>query len=152
MACYEAASDGRALPNLNLMGASSAHKDLFVEVNAMQAPGGTSCGSANAPYNSMTDTVTDAVGHIHMPLPDVVKMVGDVYAAKGITPHFDVGDIAEYHAYAQGRDIRNVSFSRAGRVPGLRVPDFFFWVLSTLRADSARNPGAIVCSGERQVL
>jgi hypothetical protein len=90
--------DGQALPNLNAMGASSAHKDLFVEFNGLWAPAGTSYGGPNAPYNSTTVTLTDPNGHNHMPTPDTLKMIGDAYVAHGITPHFDVGDIATYHA------------------------------------------------------
>ncbi len=36
--------DGKPLPDLNAMGASSLHKDLFVEVGAMQAGPGTHYG------------------------------------------------------------------------------------------------------------
>ena len=88
---------GTPLPNLHAMGASSTHKDLFVEINAMWAPAGTTYGSANAPYSSSVTSVTDSVGHNHMPTPDVLKMIGDAYAAHGITPHFDVGDVTAYH-------------------------------------------------------
>ena len=90
--------DGEDLPNLNAMGADSNQKDFFVEVNAMKADPGTSYGSADAPYDSTNDTVTDAEGHHHMPTPEDLKRVGDAYAAKGIRPHFDVGDVASYHA------------------------------------------------------
>src|SRR5262245_65151685 len=44
--------DGQPLPNLNAMGASSSHRDLFIEVNAMWAAPGTQWGSHTAPYNS----------------------------------------------------------------------------------------------------
>jgi hypothetical protein len=89
---------GQPLPNLNAMGASAGHKDLFVEVNALKAMEGTSYGSPSAPYNSTITTLTDPAGHTHMPTPEVLKLVGDAFAAQGITPHFDVGDIASYHA------------------------------------------------------
>ena len=88
---------GALLPNLNAMGASSAHPDIFIEINAMYADPNTSYGSLTAPFSSTTTTVTDTAGHNHMPTPDVLKMVGDVYAAHGIVPHFDVGDPAAYH-------------------------------------------------------
>jgi hypothetical protein len=88
---------GTALPNLHAMGASSSQKDLFLELNAMWAEAGTSYGSSSAPYNATTTTVTDPVGHDHLPTPDVLKMVGDAYASHGITPHFDVGDVPAYH-------------------------------------------------------
>ncbi|MGH9411254.1 MAG: Ig-like domain-containing protein [Vicinamibacterales bacterium] len=92
------APNGVALPNLNAMGASSSHKDLFVEINAMWAAPGTSYGAPNAPASATAAVVTDAAGHNHMPTPDVLKLVGDAYASHGITPHFDVGDIDAYHA------------------------------------------------------
>jgi VCBS repeat-containing protein len=90
---------GDALPNLNAMGANSGHKDLFVEFNAMQAAAGTTYGSyPDAPINATTPSVTDMNGHNHLPTPDVLQMLGNVYAAHDITPHFDVGDITAYHA------------------------------------------------------
>jgi len=89
---------GTPLPNLNKMGASSSHKDLFIEVNAMWAPAGTSYGSAAAPYSSSVTTLTDLAGHNHMPTPDVLKMVGDAYAAHGISTHFDVGNTTAYQS------------------------------------------------------
>ncbi len=90
--------DGEDLPNLNAMGASSQHPDIFIEFNAMRAPAGTSYGSPSAPFSSTTPTVTDTVGHHHIPTPEVLRMLGDAYAARGITPHFDVGDITSYHS------------------------------------------------------
>jgi hypothetical protein len=87
--------NGEPLPNLHAMGASSSHKDLFVEVNAMQAANGTTYGG-----------VADADGHNHLPTPEVLKMVGDAYAnasvvnpdsSTGIKAHFDVGGITAYH-------------------------------------------------------
>ena len=92
-----ASPSGTPLPNLHAMGASSLHKDLFVEINAMWAPPGTSYGAPGAPFSSAATTVTDSAGHNHMPTPDVLKMIGDAYAAHGITPHFDVGDVTAYH-------------------------------------------------------
>jgi len=92
--------DGKDLPKLKAMGAGSDQKDIFVEVNAMEAGPGTSYGSATAPYDStnLINTVTDANGHHHVPTPADLKMVGDAFAAKGIRPHFDVGNVANYHA------------------------------------------------------
>ncbi len=93
------AAAGDALPNLNQMGASSSHKDLFIELNAMYAVPGTTYGSfPDAPISATTPTLTDTAGHNHLPTPDVLKMVADVYAAHSITPHFDVGDPAAYHS------------------------------------------------------
>ncbi len=88
--------DGRVLPNLNAMGAASRdplpngplHKDIFVEVNAMWAAEGTSYGSVRR---------TSDGRHNHMPTPENLKMIGDAFKARGITAHFDVGDIVDYH-------------------------------------------------------
>ena len=80
------------------MGASSGHKDIFIEVNTTWAEPGTSWGSATAPYSATEITRTDPNGHHHLPTPEVLKRVGDRYAAHGITAHFDVGDVAAYHA------------------------------------------------------
>ncbi len=33
-----------------------------------------------------------------MPTPEDLKMIGDAFAARGITAHFDVGNIADYRA------------------------------------------------------
>lgn len=97
--------NGVPLPNLNAMGASSLHKDLFVEMNAMWAAPGTTYGSVNAPASPTTPQVVDAQGHIHMPTPVALKMLGDALrdapftnadGSPGITVHIDVGDIAAY--------------------------------------------------------
>ena len=90
--------NGEPLPNLYAMGARPSQKDLFVEFNAMRADPGTTYGSAQAPISATVASATDADGHNHLPTPEVLKKVGDVYASRGITPHFDVGDIAGYHA------------------------------------------------------
>ena len=90
--------DGRELPNLSAMGAASSHPDIFIEVNAMWAAAGTSYGSLQHPLSATQAIKTDLVGHNHMPTPADLKMVGDAFMARGITPHFDVGDIAAYHA------------------------------------------------------
>ena len=90
--------DNTDLPNLNAMGANSGHKDLFVEFSSMWAAPGTSYGSVNAPIKPGTPTVTDLNGHHHRPTPEMLKMIGDTYAGRGVTPHFDVGDITSYHS------------------------------------------------------
>jgi hypothetical protein len=135
---------GTPLPNLHAMGASSSHKDLFVEINAMWAPSGTSYGAAGAPYSSSITTLTDTAGHNHLPTPDVLKMIGDAYAAHGLTPHFDVGDVAAYHnlgpAYVcSGLDSCNAdpylvpsAYARGGE----RIKE---------RACSASDPNAVNC-------
>jgi hypothetical protein len=88
-------ADGQPLPNLNAMGASSSHRDLFVEFNATWAAAETSWGSASAPYDATNNivTLTDHDGHHHLPTPEVLKLMGDAYAAHGITAHFDVGPL-----------------------------------------------------------
>jgi Bacterial cadherin-like domain len=88
--------DGVDLPRLNQMLASSSHPDLFVEVNGMWAQAGTVYGSADAPINPTPGppTATDANGHVHLPTPADLKLIGDAYLAKGIHVHFDIGDTA----------------------------------------------------------
>lgn len=111
-------ADGAPLPNLPALGASSAHKDILIEMDAMRAAAGTSYGSANAPYNSSQSlvTVTDNAGHIHLPTPAALKIVADAYrnapvlnsgwsnadGSSGIWPHFDVGNIDTYHQLFSG--------------------------------------------------
>jgi hypothetical protein len=83
------------LPDLNAMGASSARKDVFIEINAMRAAPGTTYGSGD-------DQKTDLDGHTHMPSPEVLEMVGRALknapvanpdGSYGIRAHFDVGNI-----------------------------------------------------------
>lgn len=87
---------GQTLPDLYAMGAHVGQKDLFIEVNAMVADAGTTYGSPHAPYNSTLVSVTDPLGHNHMPTPAVLKRVGDAYLAGGVHAHFDVGDLTVY--------------------------------------------------------
>ena len=78
------------------MGAAHTHKDLFVEYNSMYADPGTTWGSADAPYpnttaacyDPATQSCTDRDGHHHIPTPEVLKRLGDRYAAHGITVPF----------------------------------------------------------------
>lgn len=93
-------ADNRPLPNLSQMGASSSHKDIFVEINAMRTTGAKDHGSAAYPFNGAgtTPAVVSVGPHNHMPTPHELKLVGDAYAAHEITAHFDVGDIAAYKA------------------------------------------------------
>ena len=90
--------DDRQLPDLHGMGASSAAKDLFIEVNSLSAPAGTSYGDATAPYNDTTTTATDVNGHIHLPTPEDFERIALAYSAHGINTHFDIGNIGTYHA------------------------------------------------------
>jgi hypothetical protein len=90
--------NGRPLPNLNAMGASSAAKDLFVEFNAMRTLVDKVHGSSSAPYPGEPSASKLVPPHTHMPTPDVLKQLGDLYASHGITPHFDVGPWDAYKA------------------------------------------------------
>ncbi len=113
-------ADGTPLPDLP-DSVSSAHKNILIQMDAMQAAAGTSYGSVSAPYNSkkcivggdMSEcTVTDTVGHNHMPTPGAVKIVIDAYknapvvntgwpgadGSTGIFPLLDVGNPASYIA------------------------------------------------------
>jgi hypothetical protein len=96
---------GQPLPNLNLMGAKSRdsagspHKDLFIEFNAMQTTAAKPHGREGAPYPGVTSApwTTSVPAHTHLPTPEVLKLMADAYVARGITPHFDVGNIDDYH-------------------------------------------------------
>jgi X-X-X-Leu-X-X-Gly heptad repeat protein len=106
-------ADGAPLPDLPV-GVSSSRKNILVQMDAMQAAPGTSYGSVSAPYNSkkcivggdMSEcTVTDPVGHNHMPTPAAYKNAPVVNTgwpgadgSVGIFPHFDVGDPTSYIA------------------------------------------------------
>jgi hypothetical protein len=112
-------ADGTPLPDLNALHASSSHKDIFIQMDAMRAAPGTSYGSESAPYNSKkciiggneTEcTVTDLAGHSHIPTAAAVKILIDAYknapivntgwpgadGSSGIFPHIDVGDPTNY--------------------------------------------------------
>lgn len=91
--------DGQALPDMRAMGADARHKDVFIEVGAMQADAGTTYGSGD-------NRVTDTHGHSHLPSPAVLKRVGDAFVhapvvnpdgMPGINVHFDVGSPLSYH-------------------------------------------------------
>ena len=89
---------GKLLPDLHAMGASPGKQDVFVEIGAMTAPA-TTYGSSTAPYDSAAIPIVNSVlvpAHSHLPGPDVLKMLGDVYFNRGIAPHFDVGNTATY--------------------------------------------------------
>src|SRR5262249_32344354 len=131
--------DGRALPNLNAMGASSSQKDLLVEINAMWAPAGTTYGSATAPFNATLTQMTDPTGHTHMPTPDVLNMVADTFDAhgNGIKVHFDIGpDPGSVYASSTAVPYRYVppAYARGGELiqetkcnpalPNCQFPDY----------------------------
>ena len=92
--------DGLQLPDFQAIGASSAQRDLFIEFNAMRTLVAKTHGSPAAPYPGAEAPLYSKTvpAHTHMPTPQVLKMLGDRYAALGITPHFDVGNLDAYHA------------------------------------------------------
>jgi hypothetical protein len=92
--------NGVLLPLFSEMGADPDVKDVFIEVAAMQAPAGTTYGSDSAPLRESLHSVTDEFGHIHVPTPAVLKMLGDEFAEQvpTIRLHFDVGHPTAYHA------------------------------------------------------
>jgi uncharacterized protein YjbI with pentapeptide repeats len=86
-------------PDLHAMGATSTHKDLFVEVARMVA-GATAYGfPAGHPFNPAFPRVT-TTGHDHMLSMPAVKLAIDAYrnapvpnpdGVNGINVHFDLG-------------------------------------------------------------
>jgi hypothetical protein len=96
---------GAALPNLRAMVGGADHQgqqDIFIEIGALYADPGTMYGSEDAPLNTSTDSVTDLTGHVHLPTPEALKLVGDAFAAKGIGVHFDVGPPNDYRGFFTG--------------------------------------------------
>jgi hypothetical protein len=82
-------ADGTQLPDLKAMGASVGPRDLFVEISAMKTVvDGTIAhppviyGSELHHYSESEHTIPDNTGHNHMPKPEVLKMLGDAYAAQ----------------------------------------------------------------------
>ena len=67
------------------MGASSGHKDFFVELGAMKAAAGTTYGAAGAPYSADVVQMVDTAGHNHLPAPAVLKTVGDAFKSAPVT-------------------------------------------------------------------
>ena len=127
--------DGRLLPNLYAMGARLDQRDLIAEFNAMWAADETT-------YGTGPTAITDHNGHHHMPSPEVLKMVGDVYRHKGdpsnpIHPHFDVGNPAAYYAMFCGTNSACITAATAA-VGAYLVPGF----------DSQSTPKQISRGGE----
>jgi hypothetical protein len=89
---------GVALPDFKNMGADPAVRDAYIEVVAMRANAGSTYGSDEAPLRESLHSVTDDFGHIHMPTPAVLQMLGDEFTAHDIRLHFDVGHPDTYHA------------------------------------------------------
>jgi hypothetical protein len=81
--------NGTPFPDLHAMQATKEHKDVFVEIGALNAGAGTFYGP-----------VEDETGHSHLPTPGVIKLLGDAYKAApilnldgftGIRLHVDAG-------------------------------------------------------------
>jgi hypothetical protein len=89
--------NGVLLPHFAAMGANPAVKDVYVEIAAMKAAANTTYGSETAPLKTSLASVTDGFGHIHMPTPAVIRMLGDAFDVRGIRLHVDVGLPATYH-------------------------------------------------------
>ena len=110
--------DGNPVPDLNGMGANSSQPDVFIEMDALKnADLSMTYGSQTAPYdantNPVTFTVSDTVGHTHMPTPAVTKGVIDALkigtiGGVAVVPHLDVGNPASYIT-ALNNDPNNVS-------------------------------------------
>ncbi len=102
---------GQPLPLLGPggMGASSAQPDIFLEFNAMRTTTTKTHGSSTAPYpDVVAPAVTkDVPAHTHMPSPDDLRSLADAYMARGIRPHFDVGNITDYHKIGEAYDGTN---------------------------------------------
>src|SRR5262249_17824487 len=49
------------------------------------------CAPYNAAANPQINSVTDLVGHNHIPTPAALNMVADTFADHGIAVHFDIG-------------------------------------------------------------
>ena len=109
--------NSQTLPDLSGMGATTSQQDMFVEVNGMWAPPGTTYGSwvsgcdavealTNkfcAPFNAgavpQVNQETDEAGHHHIPSHEVLNDVAETFGARGIKVHFDVGpDLGEDYA------------------------------------------------------
>jgi hypothetical protein len=90
--------NGVALPHFKNMGADPLTKDVFIEVGAMWAPAQTTYGSDSAPMRESLHSVTDTLGHNHMPTPAALQLLGDAFSSHNIRLHFDVGHPDIYHA------------------------------------------------------
>jgi hypothetical protein len=99
--------NGQPLPHLGPggMGASSGQPDIFIEFNAMRTTTTKAHGSTAGPYPGVTAGSTkDVPPHTHIPAPDDLLMIANAYMARGIRPHFDVGNISAYHAIGEAYD------------------------------------------------
>jgi Big-like domain-containing protein len=123
-------ADGRTLPDLHQGGlASSLHKDIFIQMDAMQTTADTPYGQAgDAPYSAADPTVT-VPAHNHLPTPAALRLLINAYlnAPVPITPHIDVGSRAAYHAMSGYADLNpsidDYLFTTASAKGGKLVPE-----------------------------
>jgi hypothetical protein len=72
--------NGVPLPFLKDMGADPRRPDLFVQIDYMETRSDLTYGGVVKPQ------------HTHLPTHNALKIVGDMFAGKGINAHFDVGN------------------------------------------------------------
>jgi hypothetical protein len=101
---------GQPLPNLHAMGSgvntvSSAHPDVFIEINAMRTTIAKPHGSQKGPYPGSSTNTKSVPKHTHMPTPEVLALIGQAYWDRGIHAHFDVGDLDTYKTYNNGEPV-----------------------------------------------
>jgi Bacterial Ig domain len=97
--------NGQPLPNLRAMVGGADHtnvKDVFVQIDYMSNGAGTYGGVAKPAHN-------------HLPDPTALKMVGDAFASKGISLHFDVGSNYQSNEAGAGPYIIPTSLARGGK-------------------------------------
>lgn len=70
---------GRALPLLSRMGADPHVRDLFIEINYLKTDVPRLYGSEQK------------AAHSHKPAPEAIRLFGDMFKAKGINVHIDLG-------------------------------------------------------------
>lgn len=95
---------GRPLPHLAAMGASPIAKDIFIEVGYLTAATPLAYGGVVKP------------AHSHLPSPEALRLVGDMFAAAPTGPinaHFDVGG-AYPAGVADPYVIRGAGLARGG--------------------------------------
>ena len=70
---------GRTLPPLSKMGADPNVKDIFMEVNYMKTDVARTYGAEQYP------------AHTHAPDPEAIRLFGDMFKARNINVHIDLG-------------------------------------------------------------
>jgi hypothetical protein len=92
---------GRALPALKKMGANKDLKDIFLEVNYVKTDTARTYGTESLP------------AHSHAPAPEAVRLFGDMFDARDIRVHIDLGS-----AYDSGNDPRVEKYLVRDTTPG----------------------------------